>query len=165
MFTIRKATSDDCKLINELANQVFPATYKEILSTEQLDYMMEWMYSEQSLREQLRGGHVFYIASCDGEPCGYVSVERQGERLFHLQKIYVLPRFQGCGAGAFLFRTAVAHVRALQPGVCRMELNVNRGNRALYFYEHMGMRRLREGDFPIGNGYYMNDYIMGLDLG
>ena len=42
MFTIRKATSDDCKLINELANQVFPATYKEILSTEQLDYMMEW---------------------------------------------------------------------------------------------------------------------------
>lgn len=43
MFTIRKATSDDCKLINELANQVFPATYKEILSTEQLDYMMEWM--------------------------------------------------------------------------------------------------------------------------
>ena len=41
MFTIRKATSDDCKLINELANQVFPATYKEILSTEQLDYMME----------------------------------------------------------------------------------------------------------------------------
>ena len=45
MFTIRKATSDDCKLINELANQVFPATYKEILSTEQLDYMMEWMYA------------------------------------------------------------------------------------------------------------------------
>ena len=28
----------------------------------------------------------------------------------------------------------------------------------------MGMRRLREGDFPIGNGYYMNDYIMGLEI-
>ena len=28
----------------------------------------------------------------------------------------------------------------------------------------MGMRKLREGDFPIGNGYYMNDYIMGLDI-
>ena len=35
---------------------------------------------------------------------------------------------------------------------------------ALQFYEHMGMRKLREGDFPIGNGYYMNDYIMGLDI-
>lgn len=28
MFTIRKATSDDCILINKLAKQVFPATYK-----------------------------------------------------------------------------------------------------------------------------------------
>ena len=45
-----------------------------------------------------------------------------------------------------------------------MELNVNRSNRALHFYERMGMRRLREGDFPIGGGFYMNDYIMGLDL-
>lgn len=43
-------------------------------------------------------------------------------------------------------------------------LNVNRNNRALHFYERMGMRKLREGDFPIGDGYYMNDYIMGLDI-
>ena len=41
-----------------------------------------------------------------------------------------------------------------------MELNVNRNNKALQFYQHMGMRKLREGDFPIGNGYYMNDYII-----
>ena len=47
---------------------------------------------------------------------------------------------------------------------CMMELNVNRRNRALHFYERMGMRRLREGDFPIGDGYYMNDYIMGLEI-
>ena len=47
---------------------------------------------------------------------------------------------------------------------CLMELIVNRNNKALQFYQHMGMRKLREGDFPIGNGYYMNDYIMGLDI-
>ncbi len=50
------------------------------------------------------------------------------------------------------------------PDLVMMELNVNRNNKALQFYEHMGMRKLREGDFPIGNGYYMNDYIMGLDI-
>ena len=165
MLTIRDASERDIDLIRRLAGEAFPATYRELLTPGQLDYMMEWMYSEASLRRQLAEGHHYFIAETDGEPCGYVSVERQGERLFHLQKIYVLPRFQGCGAGAFLFRTAVAHVRALQPEACRMELNVNRGNRALHFYEHMGMRRLREGDFPIGNGFYMNDYIMGLDLG
>lgn len=41
MFTIRKATVADCELIHKMAKEVFPATYKEILSPEQLDYMMD----------------------------------------------------------------------------------------------------------------------------
>ena len=40
MFTIRKATTDDCGLIHKLAWQIFPETYKEILSKEQTEYMM-----------------------------------------------------------------------------------------------------------------------------
>ena len=38
MFTIRKATSADCGLIHKLAWQIFPETYKEILSKEQIEY-------------------------------------------------------------------------------------------------------------------------------
>ena len=41
MFTIRKATVADCELIHTMAKEVFPATYKDILSPEQLDYMMD----------------------------------------------------------------------------------------------------------------------------
>jgi hypothetical protein len=29
----------------------------------------------------------------------------------------------------------------------------------------MGMRIDRQGDFPIGRGFYMNDYIMKMELG
>ena len=32
MFTIQKATTNDIQLINEMAQIVFPATYREILS-------------------------------------------------------------------------------------------------------------------------------------
>ena len=104
---------------------------------------MDWMYSPENIRKQMEEeGHVYFIAYEECEPCGYVSVQQQEENVFHLQKIYVLPYFQPC----------------------LMELNVNRDNKALLFYERMGMRKLREGDFPIGNGYYMNDYIMGLDI-
>ena len=88
MLSIRRASEADCALIRRLAGEVFPATYREILAPAQLDYMMEWMYSEESLQGQFRAGHVWFIASSDGEPCGYVSVERQGGDLFHLQKIY-----------------------------------------------------------------------------
>ena len=45
MFTIQKATTNDIQLINEMAQIVFPATYQEILSKEQLDYMMAVSYT------------------------------------------------------------------------------------------------------------------------
>ncbi len=165
MDTIRKAAAADIPLIRSMAAEVFPATYRPLLTPEQVDYMMEWMYSPESLARQMgEEGHVYFIAERDGLPAGYVSVQPEGEDLFHLQKLYVLPAGQGTGLGARLFRHAVGYIREVHPAPCRMELNVNRGNKALGFYERMGMRRLREGDFPIGGGYFMNDYIMGIDL-
>ena len=164
MFTARKASVEDCGLIREMACVAFPDTYKTILSPEQLDYMMEWMYSPENLRRQMAEGHVYYIAYKDGTPCGYLSVQPEADDLYILQKIYILPRFQGVHAGSFLFRKAIEHIKQLHPAPCRMELHVNRHNKAVKFYERMGMRKLREGDFEIGGGFYMNDYIMGLEI-
>ena len=164
MFTIRQAQADDCLLINQLAANVFPATYKDILSQEQLEYMFDWMYAPQNIRKQMEEGHVYFIAYEECEPCGYLSVQQEEENLFHLQKIYVLPAFQKAQAGNYLFHEAIKYIKKVHPAPCRMELNVNRNNKAVGFYERMGMKIAREGDFHIGNGYYMNDYIMAIEL-
>ncbi len=165
MFTIRKADTSDIELINKLAWQIFPATYKDILTKEQSDYMMDWMYSPENIRKQMEEeGHIYYIAYEECEAAGYVSIQPEGKDLYHLQKIYVLPYYQKYGLGKLLFRQAISAIKELHPEPCRMELNVNRRNPALGFYEHMGMKKVREGDFPIGNGYYMNDYIMGIEI-
>lgn len=165
MFTIRKATTEDIPLINKLAWEIFPLTYKNILTKEQTEYMMDWMYSPENLRKQMEEeGHIYYIAYEECEAAGYVSIQPEGKDLYHLQKIYVLPYFQKSRLGRKLFEQAVSAIKELHPDPCRMELNVNRNNPALGFYEHMGMKKVREGDFPIGNGYYMNDYIMGIDI-
>lgn len=165
MFSIRKATTNDIPLIHEMAWVVFPHTYKEILTPEQIDYMMEWMYSEDSLHKQMeKDGHIYYLAFKEDEPAGYLSIQPEGEHVFHLQKIYVLPSFQGMKLGKQLFEQAIKAIKELHPAPCQMRLNVNRQNKALAFYERMGMVKVNEGDFPIGNGYYMNDFIMGMDI-
>jgi ribosomal protein S18 acetylase RimI-like enzyme len=165
MFTIRKATKQDAEQIYLLASRVFPDTYREILSPGQLDYMMEWMYSPTNTRRQMDEGHVYLILAKDGEDCGYASVEEQEGDVFHLQKIYVLPAFQGCHAGRYLFEEVLKYIREVHPAPCVMELNVNRNNKAFHFYKRMGMYVDRQGDFSIGNGYYMNDYIMKMEIG
>ena len=76
-----------------------------------------------------------------------------------------MPEAQGSGLGKALFETAVAAVRgAVNNTPARLELNVNRNNPAVGFYKKLGMTILRQGDFPIGHGFYMNDYIMGIKI-
>ena len=165
MFKIRKATLEDIEMINRLAWIVFPHTYKEILSPEQMEYMMDWMYSPENLHKQMtEDGHIYYLAFEGDEPAGYLSIQPEGEHTYHLQKIYVLPSFQGKKLGKLLFEQAIKAIKELHPEPCQMRLNVNRQNKALTFYEKMGMKKVDEGDFHIGNGYYMNDYIMELDI-
>lgn len=164
---IREASTADIPAISALAEIAFRDTYKEILSPGQMDYMMEWMYSSGSLERQMtQEGNVFVID--DGR--GYASIRpdgltADGRPLFHLEKIYLLPQFQKSGLGRELFAAVVEKAREMAGGApFRVELNVNRNNPSLGFYEHLGMHKDRQGDFPIGNGYYMNDFIMAKDF-
>ena len=169
-ITIRKASLDDIPDIQALADVVFRSTYKNILSPEQMDYMMEWMYSTESLQKQINPPEkVFLLAEYDGSFCGYASYEFEtclddGRKQFHLQKLYVLPACQGRGVGKALLGKVIEILSELSPEGFRMELNVNRNNAATGFYEHLGLYRDRQGDFPIGKGFYMNDYIYALDV-
>lgn len=165
MITFRKAGMEDTPLIEELAQEIFRHTYREILSPEQTDYMMEWMYSQQSLKRQIgEEGHIYHIVYYGGEAVGYFSVQQQGERLWHLQKIYLRKEMQGKSVGKQMFLKAVEYIRENSVLPATMELNVNRNNPAVAFYEKMGMHKASQGDFHIGDGYYMNDYIMAMEI-
>ena len=165
MKNIRTATLNDIQLIRHMAEQVFPATYKNIITAEQCDYMMDMMYSEVSLHRQMtEEHHIYQLLFVDGDAAGYVSVQLIDADLYELQKIYVLPRYQGLHLGRELFDAAVALVKKQHPGSCRIFLHVNRYNKAKAFYEHLGLRVTRQGDYDIGHGYFMNDYIMEKEI-
>jgi len=164
-LSIRQATTDDTALINSLAARIWEPTYGSILSKAQLDYMFEMMYSEEHIAEQMtEKGHTFLIASADGTPCGYISYEPKPVRFEYIfQKIYCLPEMQGKGIGRYLVNEGIKWLKALSGGKpIEIELYVNRGNPAVGFYEHIGFVKTDVRDHYIGNGYYMNDYIMTL---
>ena len=166
-YQLFKAPPADLPTIHGMAQVTFRHTYREMLSPDQIDYMMEWMYSLPNLEKQLNDGHVYYIAMLGDEPCGYVSVQYEGDTSdgkaqFHLHKIYIMPAHQGKGLGRILFNQVLDFAKNTASGKpITIELNMNRDNPALHFYQHLGLKILRSGDFHIGNGYYMNDYILG----
>ena len=158
MFTIRKAAADDIPLIRDLCFKVWPQTYSSIVSQEQIDYMLEKMYSPASLQNQMDAGSQFIIVYEEDEPVGFAAYFEKAPSVFKLDKIYVLLSQQGKGTGRFMIGYIVDEIK--QRGATALQLQVNRNNKAKDFYEKLGFIIIDEKDFDIGNGYFMNDYVM-----
>jgi GNAT superfamily N-acetyltransferase len=160
---ITDAAIGDIPLIGRLAEEIWPQAFRAILSPEQIAYMLRWMYSSASLEEQMKKGHRFLLLSGEEIFLGYASWSADpATGIARLHKLYVLPGAQGGGGGSLLLEEVIR--RARRQAHRSLRLNVNRFNRAIAFYEKKGFRITGEEDNDIGSGYFMNDYVMELDL-
>ncbi len=162
MITIKKVGPESISLIRELTFKVWPQTYSTILSIEQIDYMMDMTYSKSALKKQmLKEEHQFIVAYDESMPVAFASYSPKTKKdniIFRLHKIYILPSQQGKGLGKLLTDYIIEDIKP--HGATILELNVNRYNPAKTFYEKLGFAVSSEEDIDIGNGYYMNDYVM-----
>lgn len=165
MIHFKEAGTADIPLIRKLTYAVWPQTYSHMLSGEQVAYMLEMMYSESALQHQLTiQQHRFIIAFSDGEPVGFASWSPTPDiKIYRLHKIYVLQNQQGKGTGKKLVEHVIKAVRSA--GAATLELNVNRHNKARAFYSRLGFTVAREENIDIGQGYFMNDYVMQKSIG
>lgn len=164
VFQIRTADKTDVHVISTLAHAIWPETYGSIMSDDQLKYMLKQMYSEESLKKQIEEKqHQFLLALMNAETVGFASYSHGDKAgLFKVHKLYVHPMLHGHGFGKKLLDRIIKDVKA--KGANRLQLNVNRNNRAINFYEKYGFRKAGEEDIAIGEGYFMNDFVMEIDI-
>jgi GNAT superfamily N-acetyltransferase len=162
--SILKAHSGSIIIIQSLVQLIWKPTYQHILSNEQMDYMLDMMYSSEVLESQFENNHQFLLIYYKEAPVGFAGYECDYEQagVCKLHKIYLLPDMQGKDLGKELFNEVKKS--AIEAGQSKLILNVNRYNKAFSFYQKLGMGIAAEVDVAIGNGYFMNDYIMSMDL-
>ena len=159
MFEIKKAGTNDIPLIRELTFLVWPQTYASILSQEQIDYMLGMMYSADSLHKQIiSDGCQFIIVYEDGNPVGFASYNEEEPRRWKLNKIYILQNQQGKGTGKYVINYIIDEIK--KQTATSLFLQVNQCNNAKTFYERLGFKEVDFINLDIGNGFFMNDYIM-----
>lgn len=159
---IRPASFIDIPFIQDIAYKTWPVAYGEILTPEQLSYMLEQIYSTAALEQQMHDNQHFFLALQNFEPMGFAAFSPFDAITHKLHKLYVLPNIQKMGAGKKLLETVETSAKSM--GATKLQLNVNRLNKALTFYTANGFKIIEEMDIPIGNGFYMNDYIMEKQL-
>ncbi|MEO9053176.1 MAG: GNAT family N-acetyltransferase [Ginsengibacter sp.] len=165
MIQIKEAGIESLDIIKMLAYKIWPSAYTELLEAGQLDYMLNKFYSIHSLQNQSSVlKHQFIIVFEDEAPVGFASfsAHKEDPTVYHLNKIYVLPAKQGKNIGRQILDYVTDRIKS--GGACTLQLNVNRKNKASFFYEKYGFKIIREEDIDIGEGYFMNDYVMELKL-
>lgn len=161
MIEITNATANDYRIIQQIAQETWPVTYGTILSSEQIDYMFDMMYSLEVLEEQVNlERHHFILAKEDDIYLGFASYELNYQNTVKtkIHKIYLLPKSQRKGIGSLLISEIVKEAK--KNNNTSLSLNVNRYNKAFYFYQKIGFVKVGEEDINIGNDYIMEDYIM-----
>lgn len=160
MVSFKKATDQDITLLQELAEKSWNSAYANILSTDQIEYMLTEMYAKDELFKQLQNpNYQYYLILSDVIPAGFIGFEFHYEKeTTKLHRIYLLKEFKGKGLGKkgldFMKKMAA------ETSDKRIILNVNKENPARKMYESQGFKVFKEEVFDIGNGYVMDDFLM-----
>ncbi len=166
MIEIRKAGITDIEVIRQLTFIIWPHTYMDMIGEKQVNYMLNLMYSPSSLHNQVENlHHQFIILYEDDKPLGFASYSPkslQHPGIYRLHKLYVLPDQHGKGLGKMLIDFIIADI--FPSHATELELNVNRDNPATSFYKKLGFEIKRVEDIDIGEGFFMNDYVLSLPL-
>ncbi|MDD5597400.1 MAG: GNAT family N-acetyltransferase [Victivallaceae bacterium] len=154
-----------CEDIPELrvaAATIWPECYAAILSREQIEYMLNRMYSPEKIKHEIEHEKIHYFFIChDGAKIGFLSLgpypEIAGRAKLH--KLYLYPEFHGKGLGTASLRKVFE--LASEQGYSSICLNVNKNNHpAIKAYERNGFVKLEAVVNDIGGGYLMDDYVM-----
>jgi GNAT superfamily N-acetyltransferase len=161
MLQFAIADTTKIPIIQDLAQQSWNEAYKEILSPEQIDYMLSNFNATSTLENQITDlpDYHYYLMKYNDNWVGFFALEHHNEPgTTKLHKLYLLPDAKGLGLG----KKAIYFIQDIANDYMdnRIILNVNKYNNAKFFYETLGFTTYDSGIFDIGNGYVMDDFLM-----
>ena len=151
------ASAKDVDTINRLAILVWNQYYIDIISQNQINYMLDLMYSPKNLSEKIiNKNEDFYLIQKQNNYIGFLSVQNKKENSWFLNKFYINQDFASNGFGSKILNE-LTEMWSKE----KLRLTVNRQNfKSINFYFKNGFKIDHVEDFDIGNGYVMNDFVM-----
>lgn len=160
---IELTTPESLQAVRDIASDIWPKTFRSILSQEQIVYMMNMMYAPEVMEKEQAEGYHFILLKINGSPAGYISWSAYQEKTAKLHKLYLLEQFHGQGFGSAMLREV--RKQAAAQGFSILRLNVNKYNQRAYkAYIRNGFQVTESVKIDIGNGFFMDDYVMSCPL-
>ncbi len=158
-MNIVTATYSDLEKLEQLASFIWRESYTQLLGENQVEYMLGRFQNARAFRQQISENYVYRIMYDGGEMIGYTASVLEGERIF-LSKLYLKKAYHGRGLGKLMIEDVIG----LYPQAKAIWLTVNKHNPSYDIYRHLGFITIESVCTDIGEGYFMDDYVMQRDL-
>lgn len=163
METLKLIKAEDPEKITAiaaLANDIWHEHFTDIIGEDQVNYMVDKFQSYPAISDQISNGYEYYQIYSGQVFSGYTGIKEENGCLF-LSKLYIKKdcRGQHISTRVLQYLTSLCRER----GLSKLWLTCNKYNaHTLAVYKHFGFSVVREQKADIGNGYYMDDYILEL---
>lgn len=167
MIKIEKLLDTDFQDLRKMGREIWVAHYSQIISMTQIEYMLNIMYGEGVIENEIYNLGIFYEKVIkDEQMVGYLSYGAEIDNdidCLKLHKCYLLPLLHGYGYGQIMLSYVLQ--KAQEMNYKTMILNVNKNNKkGIKAYTKFGFKILRSEVKDIGNGFVMDDYIMVYEI-
>ena len=159
---IKKIEENEISILSPLATAILREHFDPIIGKEQNDYMLEKYQSISAVKEQFHKGYLYYWVKYENKNVGFIAFYPIENKLY-LSKFYLLKEYRGKKISRKMFEFIVKY--AENQKLKSIYLNVNRNNEIpIKVYEHLGFVKIREEKNDIGNGFYMDDFVLEYEI-
>ena len=156
-------TRNDFKQLEPFAASIWEQHYTPIIGADQVAFMLNKFQSAKAMFDQFLGGYKYALVLCGGQQAGYFAYDGKAENEIFISKLYIHKDFRRRGLGKRLLDFIAKEAQAL--GCTAMTLSVNKDNLdSIQFYISYGFQTIKTQKVAIGEGFYMDDYVMSYSV-
>lgn len=160
-LNIRSMTQTDVEAVIELTRGIWHKHYPEIICLEQIDYMLNQIFTVSRLKKQLASSvHHWWVAEINSTLVGSAhALLKEASKEAWLEQINIDIEYQRAGIGQKLIVTVSNW--AYRQGYAQLALAVNKRNqKAIRAYLKYGFLMRNSLCVEIGQGFVMDDFVM-----
>lgn len=156
-------TGDEIAELASFASDIWHEAFSELLTIEQIEYMLEKFLSPVAIAASMKDGYEYYYLRDNGKNIGFTAICPKSDNTLFLSKLYLIKEERGKGYLEKTFDFLKGYAK--EKGLNSIWLTVNKQNhRAIAGYKKMGMKIIRSEVTDIGSGFVMDDYVFSLVL-
>ena len=154
---------EEIDLLEKTAREIWNEYFPFLLEQEQIDYMLDKFLSKPILMKQLNEDYEYYfLVNNEDSILGFFVIHPEEEKLF-LSKIYLKENARNQGLSNIMFDFIENRTREL--GLDKIYLTVNKYNKLpINVYKYKGFHTVDSVVTDIGNGFFMDDFIMEKEI-